>query len=146
MNIATHTIWIERSREEVFDFFIDLSKAGRWRQYVQAMRQVDDRPLGVGSRVEAVLDVMGERQTISMQVLAFERPSLWRHRSNEKDFFGSVEYRFDAENNGTRVTLSMHAKPISLYGWLAMPLLLLKRGRSYREQLPHLKRALEGGA
>jgi hypothetical protein len=144
MNIATHTTWIARPREEVFDFFVDFSKASRWRQYVESMGLVDDRPVGVGSRLEIVLELMGERQTIDMQVTAFDRPSLWRHRTNETDFFGHVEYRFDEEGSGTRVTLTMDAKPNSLYGWLAVPLMWLGRGKAYQEQLPQLKRALEG--
>ena len=37
-------------------------------------------------------------------------------------------------------------KPAGLYGWLGLPLMWLSRGKSYREQLPRLKRALEGGS
>ena len=143
MNVFTHTIWIARSPETVFDFFTDFSQAARWRQYVQSMRRLDDRPLGAGSRLEIVLQIMGERQTIGMEVLACERPGLWRHRTDESDFNGYVEYRFEPDGAGTQVTMRMEAKPKSVYGWLAMPLMLLRRETPYKEQLPQLKKVLE---
>ena len=76
-------------------------------------------------------------------MLACAPPSLWRHRTTEQHFRGHVEYRFDPENGGTRVTLSMVARGVGIYGWLAMPLLWLKRSQTYAQQLPQLKRALE---
>jgi hypothetical protein len=76
-------------------------------------------------------------------VLACERPSQWRHCRNETDYRGFVEYRFEPEHTGTRVTMTTEAKPVGLYGWLGLPLLWLSRGKPYREQLPQLKRVME---
>ena len=36
------------------------------------------------------------------------------------------------------------AQPVSVYGWLAIPQMFLSRGRAYRDQLPQLKRVMEG--
>jgi uncharacterized protein YndB with AHSA1/START domain len=146
MQLFQHTIWLARTPEQVFDFFTDFSVAPRWRSFVRTMEVEGGGPPRVGSRLKVVMDVAGDEYVYTMQVLACERPSLWRHKTNETDFDGHIEYRFDAENGGTRVTMTGTAKPISLYGWLAMPQLFLVRGKSYREQLPQLKRALEGGA
>ena len=55
-----------------------------------------------------------------------------------------VEYLLQPERPGTRVVLSARATPVTLYGWLALPLLFLNRGRAYREQLPRLKAVIEG--
>jgi hypothetical protein len=72
-----------------------------------------------------------------------ERPSRWRHRTDEKDFFGYVEYSFEAEEAGTRVTMVIAAEPVGFYGWLGLPLVWLGRNRLYTEQLPRLKQVLE---
>jgi len=144
MRIARHTIWIARPREAVFDFFTDFSQASRWRQYVVSMAPIDSRPLGVGSRLRLDMEVMGHRQSFDLEVLAFERPSLWRHRTAESDFKGHVEYRFETEGAGTRVTMTMAARPATLYGWLALPIMALSRNKPYVEQLPRLKGAMEG--
>jgi len=143
MRIVQHTIWISRSPEAVFDFFTDFSKASLWRQYVRTMVRVDHGPLKAGSRLHVTMDLNGGEYEFDLDVLVCERPSLWRHRSNEGDFNGYVEYRFDAENAGTRVTLTIEAKPVGLYGWLAIPLLKLRRDPPYLHQLPQLKRAME---
>ena len=143
MRLVQHTIWISRPPEDVFDFFVDFSQGPRWRQYVRTMERLDDGPLRVGSRVHVTMDLMGEPYVFDLEVLEVQRPSQWRHRTNETDFHGFVEYRFEPEQSGTRVTMSIEAKPAGLYGWLAVPLLLLRREKPYKEQLPQLKRALE---
>jgi uncharacterized membrane protein len=143
MRVAQHTIWIDRPRQVVFDYFRDFSKASEWRQYVVSMAQVDDSPLGVGSRFRADFEVNGAHQSFDMEVLAFDPPALWRHRTFESDFKGYVEYRFEPEGQGTRVTLTIEAKPATWYGWLGLPVMALQRNKPYRDQLPQLKRSLE---
>ena len=143
MRIARHTIWIDQPRDAVFGFFIDFSQASRWRQYVASMTPVDGRPLGVGSRLRVDMEVMGSRQAFDLEVLAFEPPSLWRHRTFESDFKGHVEYRFDTEGAGTRVTMTLVARPKTLYGWLALPIMAISRRKPYSAQLPQLKRVME---
>ena len=144
MRTTRHTIWIDRPRDQVFRYFTDFSQASRWRQYVQSMTLTGPGPLGVGSRIRTVMELNGAHQEFDLEVLAFDPPSGWRHRTFESDVSGFVEYRFETEGTGTRVTFTISAKPKGLYGWLAMPLMWLYRGRSYTEQLPKLKSAMEG--
>jgi uncharacterized protein YndB with AHSA1/START domain len=144
MQLFKYSIVIARPRDIVFDFFTDWTKAPLWRLYVRSMEREDAGPLGAGSRVRFVVDLAGEEIEYGLTVLAFERPSLWRHRTNETDFDGYIEYRFDEEGPGmTRVTFRCVITPRSIIGWLAMPQMWLSRNRSYREQLPNLKRELE---
>jgi hypothetical protein len=145
MRIVRHTIWIARAPDDVFNFFVDLSQGHLWRQYVTSMWLTSDPPLRAGSVVAVKLDLLGKPYAFDLEVLAFERPTRWRHRTNEGDFDGYVEYLFSAENGGTRVTMTMDARPTGLYGWLAVPLMFLRRQKPYGEQLPQLKRALEVG-
>jgi uncharacterized protein YndB with AHSA1/START domain len=143
MRIFEHTIWIARPREAVFDYFTDWSAAPEWRSYVRSMNPATAGPVQAGSTINVVMDVAGEEYAFTLSVVTFERPSLWRHKTNETDFNGFIEYRFEPEANGTRVTMSCVVKPISVYGWLGLPLIWLRGGKSYREQLPKLKSAME---
>jgi uncharacterized membrane protein len=143
MRAFRHTIWIARTPEEVFDFFVDFSRAARWRLYVRSIERLDQGPLRVGSRLHVTIDLSGSPYELEMEVLAVQRPTLWRHRTYEGDVSGYVEYRFDKEGAGTRVTMSMEVKPKGLYGWLVAPLLFFGRKARYREQLPQLKREME---
>ncbi len=143
MRLFKHTIVIAKPREAVFDFFVDFTNASSWRAFVRTMEPVEPGPVHAGSVIHVVMDLAGGEYAFDLDVLACDRPSLWRHKTNEVDFAGYIEYRFDADPAGTRITFSCEAKPVTLYGWLAIPLLWLRRGRSYREQLPALKRVLE---
>ena len=146
MQVWKYTVWIERSPERVFDFLFDFAQAPRWRSFVRSMEQVDPGTAQAGTRIRSLLDVAGEEQELVLTLTAVERPRVWRHRTGETDFVGEVEYKLVPEKNGTRVTLSAQATPVTLYGWLALPLLFLNRGRAYREQLPRLKQVLEEGS
>jgi uncharacterized protein YndB with AHSA1/START domain len=142
MHLFTRTIWIAKPPETVFDFFVDFDQAPRWRRFVRSMG-LGTGSLGPGGVVHVTMDLAGRDYLVDLSILACERPSLWRHETHEADYRGLVEYRFVPEGAGTRVTMTFDATPVGLYGWLGVPLLLLRRGRSYREQLPSLKRALE---
>jgi uncharacterized protein YndB with AHSA1/START domain len=142
-NLFKHTIWIDRPREAVFDFFCDFSQASKWRQYVRRMTLASPGPIAPGSKVNVEMDLNGESYDFSLEVLAVERPRLWRHRTSEIDFRGYIQYAFEPEGKGTRVTMSCVVQPISFYGWLGLPLMWLNRGKTYRDQLPQLKRAME---
>src|SRR5262245_27499544 len=56
MRLASHEIWIARPPAEVFDYFVDFSKAARWRQYVRTMDRLDTGPLRAGSRLRVIMD------------------------------------------------------------------------------------------
>ncbi len=144
MRLFTRTIWIDRPPAAVFDFFTDFSQASSWRQYVRTMTPVEPGPIHPGSKIHVTMDLSGEDYAFDLEVLAIEPPRVWRHRTNEADYTGSIEYRFEPETTGTRVTMTMDVTPVGWYGWLGLPLVLLGRRTSYRQQLPRLKATLEG--
>lgn len=145
MRLFTRTTTIAKPREAVFDFFLDFSQASRWRQNVMAMEPITPGPVGPGTVIRTRWQVAGQPLTLDLQVASCDRPSRWRHTVDEVDFQTSVEYRFQPVPEGTRVTMRIDAAPVSWYGWLSVPMMLLLRGRMYREQLPQLKTALEQG-
>jgi hypothetical protein len=146
MQLFTRTIWIDRPPEAVFDFFVDFTQAPRWRQYVRSMAALEPGPLHAGSKIGVTMDLAGEDYMLELDVVAVERPALWRHRTHEPDYVGDIEYRFDREAKGTRVTMRVSATPVGWYGWLGLPLVLLGRRRSYQRQLPQLKTVMEAPA
>jgi uncharacterized protein YndB with AHSA1/START domain len=143
MRLFTRIITIAKSREAVFDFFVDFAQASRWRQSVRTMVPVTPGPVRPGTIIRTTFDVAGDDLTLELEVAACERPSLWRHTVDEHDFHTTVEYRFEPDAQGTRVTMRCDVRPVTWYGWLSVPLLSLQGGKMYREQLPQLKRALE---
>jgi uncharacterized protein YndB with AHSA1/START domain len=144
MRLFTRTITIDRPREAVFDLFIDFSQASRWRQSVRTMEPIGPGRVQAGTVIRTTFDLPAGGYTLDLTVQACDRPSLWRHWVDETDFLTSVEYRFEPEAQGTRVTMQCDVTPVGWYGWLSVPLLMMRRRHMYREQLPQLKRAVEG--
>jgi hypothetical protein len=143
MRLFTHTIWIAKSPDAVFDFFADFAMAPRWRRFVSAMRLTSPPPLGVGSLVSVTMELAGSTHDFTLTVLTFDRPRVWRHRMDDPHYDGSIEYTFAPDGSGTRVTMTMSVTPTGVYGWLGLPLVLLRGGKAYAGQLPNLKRAIE---
>jgi uncharacterized protein YndB with AHSA1/START domain len=143
MRLFTRTISIPKPREAVFDFFLDFSQASRWRQHVRTMAPTTPGPIGPGTVIHAKWDLAGGDYGLDLVVAACERPSLWRHTVDETDVLTTVEYRFEPEPGGTRVTMHCDVAPVGWYGWLSVPMMWMHRGRMYRDQLPQLKGALE---
>jgi len=143
MRIFTYSISIARPREAVFDFFLDLEQAARWRKFVRTMQPLTPGAIHAGSRIHTTWDLSDGEYVRDLEVLACDRPILWRHTVDEVDYHTIVEYRFEPEASGTRVTMRCDVKPVGVYGWLGLPLLRMWRDEIYRDQLPQLKRALE---
>ena len=112
MRLFKHTIFIDRPREAVFDFFINFPESHRWRAFVREMRP--HGALVPGTKIDVILDMLGEERKHELVIVTCERPSLWRHRSTESDYNGVVEYTFEPQGSGTVVTMSMRAKPASI--------------------------------
>lgn len=143
MRLFTRTIWVPQPREAVFAFFLDFDRASRWRQAVRTMQPIEPGPVRAGAVVRVTWDVAGDAYTRDLHVLVCDPPSRWQHMVDEIDFRTFVEYWFEPERGGTRVTFRCDVQPTGPYGWLSLPLLWLGRGRMYRDQLPQLKQALE---
>jgi uncharacterized protein YndB with AHSA1/START domain len=143
MRAFTRTIWISRPPDAVFDFFVDFDRGPEWRSYVRTMRRLDSGPIAAGSRIHVTMDLASEDYSFELEVLACDRPSRWRHQADEVDLISITEYTFEAEKQGTLVTMRTDVKPASAYGWLSLPLIWLHRNRPYRDQLPKLKQIME---
>jgi uncharacterized protein YndB with AHSA1/START domain len=141
---ARHTTVINRPPEAVFAYFTNFADAPRWRRLVRSMVKCGEAPLAAGSVIRVTMDVSGQTMEFDLKVLDFDPPRRWRHVANDSaDLKTEVEYQFEPAGAGTRVTMVLHVVPNGLYGWLAMPLVLLTGGRSYRDQLPRLRQVLE---
>ena len=77
---------------------------------------------------------------------AFEAPRYWRLESASNDIAGAFEYRVDPEGEGSRVTFACDLTTASFTRRLYLPVLAWSERRTRADQLPKLKRLLEGAA
>src|SRR6185295_3780439 len=96
-------------------------------------------PIGPGTVIHVTWDLPSSDYELNLVVAACERPSLWRHTVDETDYLTTIEYRFEPVPGGTSVAMHCNVTPVGWYGWISVPMVWLRRGRLYRDQLPQLK-------
>jgi uncharacterized membrane protein len=138
-----HTVHINRSAAEVFDFLLDLSNHPRFAGGMKAVRGVENGPLALGRRYSQTSTFLGQTVDVAVEVISCERG----RELGLKAVSGLVPitrtFRFDAPSEGeTDLTCAVDAEPGKGLR-LMMPLV----ERTAREQiattLERLKAVLE---
>jgi uncharacterized protein YndB with AHSA1/START domain len=138
----TQSIAIARSPDEVFAFLTDPSKLATW-QDVDGVSQLTPGPLGVGSRLREVHNVLGRRRVEITEFVVYEPGERFEIRMVDGP---PLDGRWDFEPSpvGTRLTftplprLSGHRKRLE-------PLMICATLFVFRRFHRRLKRAVEAG-
>ena len=145
MHVFRYSQHIERPREEVFAFMMDFRTAPRWRNMVRRIEVIGGEPVQQGSKLLFTMDVMGRTRQGEVEVWRYEPPHRLGQRNTANGVSGAFEYILEPDATGTTITLTEDIRPHGIM-WLMLPLLLLGERRRLRDQLPSLKRAMEGGS
>ena len=97
---------IARPVQEVWDFFIDFTNSPRWTRSGSEVRQTSSGPMGVGTTLESVRQVLGrELRSQSIVATAFEPGRLISYTA-VVPLLGSATggYTFEAVGGGTRMS------------------------------------------
>ncbi|OEJ27159.1 hypothetical protein AR457_24565 [Streptomyces agglomeratus] len=148
MSAITESIDIARRPEDVFSYVTDPSHLPEWQESAVAVRQVDEGPLTVGSRV-VVTRRMGRREmSTTMRIDALEAPRSWHMHGVDGPVRGEVTGRIEPLGDGerSRLTLSVDFEAHGI-GKLLVALVVRPQ---VRKEMPAneetLKRVLEGSA
>ena len=133
---------IDRPRDEIFAFMMDLRTASRWRNMVRRMEVVGGGPLQQGSKILMTMDVMGQVVQLEAEVWRYEPPHRFGMRNTRQGVTGVFEYVLEPDASGTTVTFTCDIHPHGLM-WLTLPLLIPGNRNRYRDQLAALKRAMD---
>lgn len=133
---------IDRPRDEIFAFMMDLRTASRWRNMVRRMEVVGGGPLQQGSKILMTMDVMGHVVQLEAEVWRYEPPHRFGMRNTRQGVTGVFEYVLEPDASGTTVAFTCDIHPHGLM-WLTLPLLIPGNRNRYRDQLAALKRAMD---
>lgn len=144
MRVEASTV-IRRPIADVFAFAADPSKDPLWAAVVAQASQVSDGPLGIGTRFEQVLRLLGRRLEITFEVTEYE-PDRRLHIGRFSGRLRSAVGRrtFEAVPDGTRVTFAGEGGS-GLFLNVVEPLVSAAARRAVRRDLASLKALLEGG-
>ncbi|MGX1884724.1 SRPBCC family protein [Streptomyces sp. NPDC055287] len=148
MSAIKETIDIARRPEDVFSYVTDPSHLPEWQESAVSVRQVDEGPLAVGSRVVVTRRVGRREMPMTMQVDELEAPRSWHMHGVDGpvrgDVTGTIEPLGDGERSRLTLSLDFEAHGI---GKLLVPLVVRP---NVRKEMPRneekLKRVLETSA
>ena len=136
-------VQIDRSPEQVWSFFEDISNLPKWDRGV-ARVELTSGSGGVGSTFDTVGH--GERGRMSYRITEVDPRHHYRVVTHS-GFFKEAQWCFRLElvGSGTRVICTTDFSLRPRYLFLAPVLLLVTRRGAIRADLEHLKRVLEDG-
>ncbi len=135
---------IDRPVEEVWAFTHDLSKSPLWQTTLVELRQLDDEPFGVGTRISETRRFLGLKIETVWECTALEPPRLSSIRSLSGPVRWGGSYILEPVGEGTRFTLSIEGE-MSAYFRVTEPVLKRMTKREMEASMGHLKDILESG-
>jgi len=136
------TIHINRPVEQVFAFLADAKNLRTWQSNLVENEQLTEEPLGVGTRFREVRR-MGPRQSeIQAEITVFEPNKRFATKTLTKPQV-TVNYAFEAEDGGTRLT-NKFVMLTSGFMRLLEPLIASSIKKDTDSDFEKLKRVIEG--
>ena len=144
------TVIIDAELPQVFDVFCDLDSAVT---NLDAITKIEllagPAKLNVGTRWRETRTMFGRQASEVMWVTEYTENASYAVEAESHGTHYRTEYRFSAEGNGTRVTMTFVGKPVSFGARLLSPISLLfisASKKACRQDLLQLKRACEAAA
>ena len=98
-------IFINRPKQEVFDFVSDPANAAKWRGTIQSAEWISQGSIGIGSRIRQVSKFMGWKQENTTEVTAWEPPNHITQKMIDGPLFEHT-FEFQSKQNGTDFTVT----------------------------------------
>ena len=104
------SVFINRPRQEVFDFVTNLANDSRWQSNIELVEQTSDGPIGVGATWRYVTKTLGRKNEAEIHMISYDPP----HQSRVKTVGGPISFenthRFQEQDGGTLLTFAGQAE------------------------------------
>jgi uncharacterized membrane protein len=139
-------IVIDAPIEKVWSELADIEGQPRWMSEMKAVRLLTPSPVGVGTRGEATVRILGMAVTDPVEVTAFEPPTRFAIR-HEGTFTGGGEFSLERGADGTTTIVRWDERlvaPVMPHLWaiLARPIV----GSIFQADLRRLRDLVERGS
>ncbi len=136
------SIFINRPRQEVFDFTVDPLNDARWQSDIVSSEATSEGPRGVGSTSRVVRKFLGREMDSTIEITAWDPPD----QVNYKSVGGPMEFEFSAkyeeQEGGTLLTMTGQAEFGGFFK-LASGMVVKQAEKSMGEDMAALKELME---
>jgi uncharacterized membrane protein len=142
----SHSVEVGQPPDAVFPWLLEQDKVPRWMSHVDEYRQLGDGPLSSGSRLHQTIELSGSRVSFELDVLRYEPPRAAEARFETNGVEVVNLYALEPSGTGTRLTMSMDAKPTKLSARMLIPVVQPRLERKLTEDLERLRGLLAEAA
>jgi uncharacterized membrane protein len=142
----SHSVDVAQPPDAVFPWLLEQDKVPRWMSHVEEYQQLDGAPLSTGSRLRQTIELSGSRVSFELEVLRYDPPRAAEARFETNGVEVVNLYALEAAGAGTRLTMSMDAKPTKFSARMLIPVVQPRLERKLTEDLERLRALLDGGA
>ena len=119
---------INAPQQRVFDIFSDLGPLAERIDGIESVQVLTEGPMKVGTRWKETRIMMGKPRTEEMWITAMEAPNFYTAEAESCGSQYVSTLSFQAEGEGTRVSMTFVGKPVTLLAKLMSPLGVLFAG------------------
>jgi uncharacterized membrane protein len=145
MTNIKHSVVIDRTPDEVWDYVHDLANDPAWQPSVLRSHQLTDGPFGSGTKIVEDRRFLGKRFKTAYEVTEYEP----KRRSAVATTSGPIPargfYAFEPTDGATRFTVGLETEAHGFFK-LAEPVFARMARREIRANLGNLKDLLEAGS
>jgi uncharacterized protein YndB with AHSA1/START domain len=109
-----HAIHVAQAPDAVFAYLTDVDNLPRWQSTVVSIRRLPGPPHGLGTRVEEVRCLLGQRIVSRWTVTEHEPAVLAGVTLDDGPLQGVARYRLSPEHGGTNVVFEVHLHRVAL--------------------------------
>jgi hypothetical protein len=144
MPVIEETVFIAKSPEKVFDFLHHAENIPVWDSSIMQAEQIGLDPIGIGTRLRGVSEILGRRFEWTTEVTEFEPPTRSISRAVEGKLYFTVTNSLQPEKGGDRFSYRIDADSGlgGIFGRLADPFVAKAQGRTVRANLDTLAELL----
>jgi hypothetical protein len=133
---------INRSADEVLDFFTNFENSPLYGRTITTVRQ-GDQPTSVGTVFDEETKIMGRTMSLKTEVIGFERPSMFSYRATfENGMIEQAQFKFETVEGGAQMNGSAQVEIPMVPQFLAS-FFAWQMKRQVRPLLENLKKAIE---
>lgn len=102
--------FINRSRQEVFDYVSDPANDVKWQGSAQSSEWASEGPPGVGSQIHSVARFLGRNIDSTVEVTAWDPPSTVGQKAVSGPIPFEITIQLEDQDDGTRLTVNGQAE------------------------------------
>lgn len=136
------SIVIKRPVKEVFSYVTDAGNLSSWMSELAEAEQSSEGPVGVGTTISAVANLMGRRIENVQQVTEYEPNRKFAIKSTSGPVENEDKFTFESISGGTKVTRKTEGEMGGFFR-MAEPLVVRMLNRQFENNFANLKDLLE---